>query len=84
MFCDIMKCKKIYKSARMGKEDLSEITVWHHEAVINYCDHEGRIFQSNPHTNNSFIILLIIKNKNFIFKKKDSQKFPHILRCYMT
>ena len=60
MFCDVMKHKKYIMRARMGTKDSSETTVWHHEAVINYCDHEERIFQSFPHTINDFIILLII------------------------
>ena len=70
----------------MGKEDSSEITVWHQEAVINYCDHEGRVFQSNPHTNNDFIILLIIKTKFFIFKKglTEVPQYAEVLHNIMT
>ena len=52
----------------IGKS-VPRIIVWGHEVciVMTNSDHKGQIFQSHPHTNNGFVVLLTIKYKYSIF-----------------
>ena len=45
------------------EKSVPRITDWHHEAcrVMTLGDREGRIFLSNPHTDNGFFFLLTTK-----------------------
>ena len=53
------------------EKSVQMITVWHHKAcrVMANGDPEGWIFLSHPHTNNGFVLLLIIKYPILCLKK---------------
>ena len=64
---------RIYQECEGGiGKSVLRITIWHHGAcrVMMNSDHEGRIFQPNPHTNNGFFFLLTV---DFLFVNKLSE-----------
>ena len=75
------KIIRIHHECKGGREkSVPMITDWHHEVrrVMANGNREGRVFLSDPHTNNGFFFLLIAKYLIFIGKnlheKNDSKK----------
>ena len=58
----LFNIRRIYGECGIEKSVL-RITDWHQEAcqVMTNCERKGRIILSNPHMNNGFFFLLIIK-----------------------
>ena len=69
----------IYHGFEDGIEkSVPRITDWHHEAcrVMTIGDREGRIFLSNPYTNDGYFFLLT--TKYLILYYKDMKKLPEM------